>query len=378
MGVQGSRFVVLLIMAVLLAGCGGTSNSSDTSAGVTGTNADELPAIKRVAALSRHYVEVAFDTSADPDAASNPLNYTITLPNGHTVPVVAAYPSTDGTTVVLQMQPSTEDAQLIPNGTLQLDLAQVDDQAIPFTGDGSDEPIIKSVKPLSDTTVFMVFSEPVSDAAGDLKNYRLTSQAGQVLKVESATLGSPEDTVVLTTSPQADTVYNLGIANITGRVSSLPILMADSDKSFLGLSRQTATTEPPSVVSAASLDNTHVRVAFNKPMSDQTLAPSNFAIGQTNVNPESASLGILSARFTGLDHQTVELTTRSQNEVTYTVTVTDATDLYGQQLKVGIGTTVTLSANTASFAGTPPTAQELVDTDGDGLYDNEEQAGYTV
>ena len=372
------RLAILLMAALLLGGCGGASENSDTPVSASNVNADELPAIKRVAALSRHYVEVVFAESAAPDAASNPLNYTITLANGHTVPVVATYPSADGTTVVLQMQPTQEDAQLIPNGSLQLDLAQVDDQAIPFTGDGSDEPIIKSVKPLSDTVVFLVFSEPVSDAAGDLKNYRLTSQDGQALKIESATLGSSENTAVLTTSPQSDTYYQLGVNSITGRVSALPIYMAASAKTFLGTSRQTSITEPPSVVSAASLDNTHVLVVFNKSMSDQTLSPSNFAIGQTNVNPESATLGVLGARFTGIDHQAVELTTRSQNEVTYTVTVTNATDLYGQQLKVGIGTTVTLSANTASFAGTPPSAQELVDTDGDGLYDNEEQAGYTV
>lgn len=374
--------VLMLVVALMLGGCGG-GDDSDDSAEVSGSNAvrvnaDELPAIKRVAALSRRYVEVTFASAADAEVVGNVLNYVITLSNGNTAPVVASYPGVDGTTVILEMAPAEEDAQLIPNGALTLDLANVEDQPIPFTGDGSEEPIINTATSLSDTVVFLEFNEPVSEQAGQVKSYQLTAESGQHLKVETAVLGASADTVVLTTEPQSDEYYDLELTGVTSQVSGLPLLMAASDRTFLGTSRQSAMAEPPSVVSAASLDNTRVLVAFNKPMSDQTPIPGNFSIVQANVNSEAGALLVVSARFASADRQAVELTTRSQNELTYEVTVTNATDMYGQQLKVSSGTTVTLTANTATFAGTPPGVEELVDTDGDGLYDNEEQSGYTV
>ncbi|EMP56402.1 hypothetical protein MSNKSG1_11023 [Marinobacter santoriniensis NKSG1] len=375
------RLLLLALLALVLTACGGGgSDSVDESTDASGAsvNSAELPAIRKVTALSRNYIEVRFATDVAPDISGNIFNYTITLSNGHSAPVVASYPGKDGTTVLLEIAPAEEDLQLVPNGTLTLDLVNIDDQPILFTGDGSEEPVIKNAVSLSDTQVFLEFNEPVSDSAGKIKSYQLSSESGQPLKIVAAAMGPQANTVMLTTEPQSDEYYNLEVTGVTGLVSGLPLLMSASASTFLGASLESAKAEAPSVVSAASLDNTRVLVVFNKAMSDQTVAPSNFSIVQENVNPEAGALLVVSARFASADRQAVELTTRSQNELTYEVTVTNATDMYGQQLKVSSGTTVTLTANTATFAGTPPRAEELVDTDGDGLYDNEEQAGYTV
>ncbi|MBD3641851.1 MAG: hypothetical protein HUJ18_12735 [Marinobacter sp.] len=375
-----ATLATLFITALLLAACGGGGGDSNdaTDANNISVNATELPPIAGVSALSTKYVEVRFAESADPAVAGNIANYSITLPNGNSVPVVGSFPREDGSSVLLQLEPAEEDVQLIPNGTLYLDLVSIDDQPIQFTGNGSEEPTLTSTKSLSDTAVFLAFNEPVSDSAGQVKNYRMTSANGQPLDVKTATLGAGADTVMLTTAQQADVYYSLAVENVTSRISNLPLYLPASGETFLGTSLATATAEPPSVVSAASLDNTRVLVVFNKPMSDDTPIPANFAISQANVNSEAGFLGVRDARFASADRQAVELTTWSQNEVTYEVKVTNATDRYGQQLKVSNGTTVVVTANTATFAGTPPGATELVDTDGDGLYDNEEQSGYTV
>ena len=372
-------FLLTMFTLVLTACGGGGSDSTDaTSADDVSVNSAELPAIKKVTARSRNYIEVSFASAVDPDIAGNILNYNIILSNGHSAPLVASYPGADGTSVLLQIAPAEADAQLIANGAMTLDLVNIDDQPMPFTGDGSLEPAITSSASLSDTLVFLEFNEPVSDTAGQTTNYRLTSASGQPLNVTSAELGPQANTVLLKTAPQSDEYYDLEVTGVTSLVSGLPLLMAASDNTFLGASRESAKAELPAVVSAVSLDNTRLLVVFNKPMSDQTAVPSNYSIVQENVNSEAGALLVVSARFTNADRQAVELTTRSQNELTYRVIVTNATDLYGQQLQVSAGLNDVLTANTVTFAGTPPGEPELVDTDGDGLYDNEEQAGFTV
>jgi hypothetical protein len=129
----------------------------------------------------------------------------------------------------------------------------------------------------------------------------------------------------------------------------------------------------PRLVSALSTGNTSVRATFSEAVDDSALDPSNYGIVQVNVNPESAALGVTGASLTD-DRLTVNLTTASQNEVTYELHVVAIKDLAGNPLAAP---SVLVDPSRAQFAGTPP-AGELVDTDGDGLKDNEEQYGWTV
>lgn len=130
----------------------------------------------------------------------------------------------------------------------------------------------------------------------------------------------------------------------------------------------------PRLVSAVSTGNTHVRAIFSEPVGDTAKDISNYSIVQANVNPESATL-LVSAATLSDDQVTVDLTTASQNEVTYELHVTGIKDLAGNPLAAP---SVLVDPTRAQFAGSPPTSDTTVDTDGDGLPDNVEQYGWTV
>ncbi len=138
-------------------------------------------------------------------------------------------------------------------------------------------------------------------------------------------------------------------------------------------------TTPPRVVGAASAGNTAVRVAFSEPMADAAADPANYTVGQVSFNPDAGRLGVLAARFVGADRRVVELTTESQNELTYQVTVVYATDRAGNPMAPPtLATGQRIDPARATFSGTPPVGGELVDTDGDGLTDNDERRGWLV
>lgn len=378
------RNLTAVALFILLSACGGGGGSGSDDPGSTEPSgqaqldAGSLPSVSHVKSLSPHYVEVTFDEPAPQGAAENVSNYNVVLSNGNQAPVVAATQVADGKSVLLEIELSSYDLQLVPNGTLQFDLVGLDDQATTFTGNGTNEPLIQSVTALSDTLVSVIFNEPVSDNAGYLENYLINTGEGEPLPVLAATMGATDDSVILSTGAQADIPYILILEGVSGKVSGLPLLMSASSLSFSGLSLDTATSVAPAVISARSSGNTGVVVDFNKPMGISAIDPANYAIGQESVNPEASGLAVVTAEFTGADRSAVLLGTRSQNQLTYRVTVGNVRDIHGRSFSVANGTLDVIVANSTTFAGTGPDAGTLVDTDGDGLYDNEEQSGYTV
>jgi hypothetical protein len=135
------------------------------------------------------------------------------------------------------------------------------------------------------------------------------------------------------------------------------------------------TGERPRVVSAISTSNVTVLVDFSTAMGDSAIDPSHYSIVQENENPEVGFLGVTAAEFVDSSRLGVRLTTRSQNEVTYRVRVSNVRSRGGQPLAdqepFGVDPT------SATFAGTPP-SDGGIDTDGDGLTDDEEQLGWPV
>ena len=133
-------------------------------------------------------------------------------------------------------------------------------------------------------------------------------------------------------------------------------------------------------MSAASTGNTVVVVQFSKPMADNAIDPTHYVIVQENVNPEVGTVGVVSARFNpGSDRSAVELTTRSQNEVTYRVSANAVTDLGGRPLADKVTTNgVLVDPTSTTFAGTPPSGGERVNSDDDALFDHEESLGWAV
>jgi hypothetical protein len=133
-----------------------------------------------------------------------------------------------------------------------------------------------------------------------------------------------------------------------------------------------AGSSSPSLTGAISTDNNTVVVTFSQDMGESAINPQNYAILQETVNPGSGKLDVVSAAFASGDASTIELRTRSQNGVTYRLSVSNMRDTEGNALSGSSEDRAT------SFAGTPPGLADLVDTDGDGLYDSEEQSGWTT
>ncbi|UCE60817.1 MAG: hypothetical protein JSU63_03520 [Phycisphaerales bacterium] len=277
-----------------------------------------------------------------------------------------------------------------------------------------DGPRLLSAVSTTDMTVLLTFSEPLDHDAADPVNFQITCDECPTpeLQVLDAFLTAHNTQVVLATHPQtADVAYTVTVSNMTGEVTDLSVnrnpIDPDPSTAVFTFGGQPA-IEPafvlPRVVGAISLSNTTVVVAFNKPMGDSALAASAYSIVQVNVNPEVGALAVLGnscdetsinvgeecasdadcdggtcllrkPRFVGLDRTAVELTTTSQNEVTYEVTVVNVRDQAGNQLAPK---EVLVDPSKAQFAGTPPTGSELVDSDGDGVTDNQELLGYVV
>lgn len=138
----------------------------------------------------------------------------------------------------------------------------------------------------------------------------------------------------------------------------------------------------PRVVGAISTSTTNVIVTFSEPMGPRAELPSSYSIAQENVTSEAGTVSVLAARFLGPDTSVVELTTLPQNELTYRVTVVNARDVAGNPLQSKefvSGANPLHDPTSATFAGTvPASAIEAMDTDGDGLLDNEEQRGRRI
>jgi hypothetical protein len=109
-----------------------------------------------------------------------------------------------------------------------------------------------------------------------------------------------------------------------------------------------------------------VVVQFNRPMGDSATSPGSYVIVQDDVNPEVGYLTVTGADFTGPDRTAVALTTLSQNEVTYDLTVVNVQDFIGlpmapKQILAG----VLLDPSSTPFPGTPPSCAPLACTNGD-------------
>jgi hypothetical protein len=131
---------------------------------------------------------------------------------------------------------------------------------------------------------------------------------------------------------------------------------------------------PPRVVGALSTGASSVVVRFSEPMDASILNPTFFSIAHTNA--EVGGLAIHKVAFADASRRAVKLVTSSQNELNYTLKVVGATDRAGNAISGP--TRPGLDPAKATFAGTPPSANRMRDSDGDGLTDNVEMRGWSV
>ena len=372
------RLASVWLVSLLVAACGGSGGDIDAP-GIP--NAERLPGVASVSARSVHYVAVSFTEPPDPVVAGNRANYRVALPEGDTADVAAARPGPGDADLLLELDfTRTTDGPPAPGENLTFDLVGLDDTPVPFAADATEEPAVTSAASIGSETVRVVFSEPVTRSAGTTHHYAITDADGASLDVVAAEMDASGAGVVLTTATQDDATYVLTVDRygINGVINGLPLDPTSARSTFTGISQGSGTALAPRVVSAASIDNTRVKVTFNKPMGPGAEEATNYAIVQENINPEAGSLGVVAAEFSDASQSAVVLTTRSQNELTYRVTVVDLRDTFGQPIDVSTVRDGFATAATSTFAGTPPGAGDLVDSDDDGLYDNEEQSGYVV
>ena len=135
-----------------------------------------------------------------------------------------------------------------------------------------------------------------------------------------------------------------------------------------------SSSDLPRVTGAISTDSRHVKISFSETMNDAAIDRANYSIVQEGGNPVNSRLVITGARFLDAAHTVVELTTLAQDEIRYQVTAVSLRDRTNQPLapkQVAGG--VVVDPSTAVFQGSPPTAGDLADADGDTLSDTAEQ-----
>lgn len=249
-------------------------------------------------------------------------------------------------------------------------------------------PRVLGASATSNTTVVVYFSEQLTREAANAQHYVITDPAGNVLQLDATAtanvaLNEPARTqVTLTTMPMLDetltyTVTVTGVSDMSGN----PIDLTANSATFDGISRRgpiDGDITPPRVANVGSTGNTTVLVTFTEPvLAAGAQDPKHYRVsadllGGTEVTAQ-ASLAVVAATLTA-DRTTVVLTTLAQSDIRYTLEVVNVTDLAGNQIappERGV------NPSEVTFVGTPPGGTPL-DSDGDGLTDEEEQRGWII
>ncbi|MBX3142276.1 MAG: hypothetical protein KF813_00860 [Trueperaceae bacterium] len=250
---------------------------------------------------------------------------------------------------------------------------------VAFTGialDDLDPPTILAAYAIDNRSVMVRLSESVGPDAAAPANYRITDPASLVLQVTAAGLAALSTEVVLTTEPMiGGVVYDLLVSGLRDTAGNT---MASTTVAFVGVPADPSQDLlPPRVLGAIATSNTSVIVTFSEPVAggaDSAENPEHYSIVPM---PDTAvvapqALVIVRSAFLSADRRSVVLTTMSQSEVQYALTATNVKDLAGNQIEPPDRE----KPYQVVFRGRG--ASGIVDSDGDGLSDAEEQLGWTV
>lgn len=291
------------------------------------------PTLVSAAPVNDTTITVIFSEALESATAQNPANYNI---SPELLVTSAALQADQKTILLTTSSKQTKDTSYTVTATGVTDIhgnAVNEGNTAIFTGIDTTPPQLASAIPVDDTTVNVIFNEPVDAvSAQTAANYSISPS----LAVTGAVLQGDRITVLLTTERQTwETNYTVTASSILDLAGNQ--ITGNNSASFVGLDNA-----PPTVVSAAAVNDTTVDILFSEIMDASTAQTSaNYSIsgGLEFSNP------VLLA-----DGKTVRLTTAKQAyQTAYTVTVTGVLDLVGNP----IGST----GNSAIFNGvdsTPP------------------------
>lgn len=224
-------FLGLMALACFLTTCGNQPQGKVS-----------YPNIKSARAITTHYVLIEFDNPANA-LADDAANYLIVDPQKAQLPVSAVSLSVDRTEALVataeqaevQYQVAVGDAdefhslgRILPIG------------ALGFLGTSVREPFLESAISLSSTQILLTFSQQMDrETAETIEYYEIADPDGNTdvdIRITAADLQLDFTTVLLTTTPQANTEYQIRVTNVKRRFSC-----EDEGRIFLDSASQNTT-----------------------------------------------------------------------------------------------------------------------------------------
>jgi len=234
-------------------------------------------------------------------------------------------------------------------------------------------------------TVTASFMNGVGEPAGDGMRAMVETMAGRLVISQNNPLITDETVVVYVSSVwEGDAQIMVGITMPTGETAA-----ESFDIEVVNEVADVEDTAHPRLISAGSTHNTEVLVSFSEAMlggiesaenpghyritATEPLAAAAKADGGSEVEKPEAV--VIDAQLILPDRRTVRLTTYSQSDLEYELSVINMTDLAGNTMAPPDGS---INPSVTTFQGTPPSGGDVVDSDGDGLSDSDEQRGWIV
>lgn len=205
---------------------------------------------------------------------------------------------------------------------------------VPTTGRGL--PALVGAKALSNHYVEVTFAEAAGQEAQLAETYSITGAGGTVLPVKAAGISDDASSVILTTGAQEEVEYQLSISEAGDLVQgeSAPSMPRGGTAIFTG-----SVTGEPYLASAISLGPTRVLLTFSEPMAGSVNVVPFYRIAAPDL--------VITAASQGAGGTLVILTTETQENIEYTVKVTNVGSAEG-------GILIDPTRCTASFYGIPP------------------------
>ncbi len=217
-----------------------------------------------------------------------------------------------------------------------------DEVSIVVGASNANRPELVAVNVLGETQVDVIFSEPLEVTSAQTQaNYSISNG----IQVLGAVLDANQTTVHLVTSAhirgQTYTLTVSGVKDLDGNE-----ILAGSSRSYT-LPAAPADTEPPSLVSVAVLDASHLEVIFSEAV-EQGSAENN-----NNYRIDNGVQVLQAKRQT--KHSVVHLTTtQHQPGLTYTLTVNNVADLASTPNTIAENSSITYRVESGGQTDTTP------------------------